>query len=180
MNLKFIIDISETINTMKSGLYILGYLACIHTATFLCYFTYKYYIDNVVIELDIDNDHDNDHDNENDHDHDNDHVNDHDNENDNENEKYIIQMVSLESEIPIETIETENQIEMIETENQTETVKMVETVETENQTDIIEKDSLYYLLADKRDELDKFIMQLNNMQYNINNIREKLEELTKK
>jgi hypothetical protein len=56
MNLKFYEDIYQTFDIMKNGLYYLGILTGIHTATFVVYLAYKYFND----DTDKDNDKDND------------------------------------------------------------------------------------------------------------------------
>ena len=55
MNLKFTEDMYKTYSDMKSGLYILTWLAGIHTVTFTFYLLYKNFI-----RQDNDNDNDND------------------------------------------------------------------------------------------------------------------------
>ena len=46
MNLKFIEDVYQTFELMRSGLYYLGVLAGVHTVTFALYLAYQYIQDN--------------------------------------------------------------------------------------------------------------------------------------
>jgi chromosome segregation ATPase len=46
MNLKFLEDIYQTFELMKSGLYYIGVLAGVHTITFALYLAYQYIQDN--------------------------------------------------------------------------------------------------------------------------------------
>lgn len=43
MNLKFMDDIFQTIELMKTGIYYLGLIAGVHTVTFALYLAYKYF-----------------------------------------------------------------------------------------------------------------------------------------
>jgi flagellar biosynthesis component FlhA len=135
--MNFIKDLSETINSMKSGLYILGWLAGIHTATFICYFAYKYCVDETE-----------------------------------KNKKQEQKQKEVDEEVQQQQQQVEEELEQVEKENleekdilQMEDVEHILDTTTSIPTQTL-KDDLYYLLVDKRQELDKLIIQLDNIQNN--------------